>query len=203
MSPNTWLIICLCCTVGVAVSTFMLKRAEKLKGEDNYKKLQESHKKLAGGQEKLAGGQKRIQTVTQDTHSIVKEIKHFLIRTDQAPSQEWIKIDFLNATQAKVPCQTSDTLFLQFEASSGIISGNIKIEGSDKSYPFSTHVNFDSPLPVKNVFLKEKGHYTTYPNFYYQILDKTVEKSELTIILVGVNPEGRLLKLEKPIGIKK
>jgi len=97
-----------------------------------------------------------------------------------------------------------DFIFLLFKASSGIINGIIKIEGSELIYPFSTRANSNLPLSVKNQFIPKKGHYISFPNFEYQITEKIEMWSELNIILFAVVEAGdaRVLKLERPIVIK-
>jgi len=196
MSSTVWLIVLFVCAIVIAVSTLMLKISEKTEGQEQHDTLRQDHGELNKGQKKIENGQDHIL-------SEIKKINSLLVKTNRAPSQEWIKIDFLNKTSAKVDCRDSEILFLQFKASAGIISGNVKIEKSDKTYPFSTHVYEENPLRVNNLFLKERRHYISYPNFSYQILDKTIASSELKIILVGVTLGGRPLKLEKPIGIKE
>jgi len=183
MSPNFWLILICVFTVFVAISAYMLKRAEQKEGQRKYNELKE--------------GQLVIK-------SDVREIRKTLVTTDSTPSQEWIRIDFVNVTEGIVDCSDIDFIFLLFKASSGIISGKIKIEGSEITYPFSTQVNSNLPLSMRNQFIPEEGHYIRFPDFEYQITEKTEEWSKLNIILFAVHEAGkdRPLKLEKPIDIK-
>lgn len=184
MSPNFWLILICIFTVLVAISAYMLKRAEQKEGQSKYNELKE--------------GQLVIK-------SDVKEIRKTLVTTDSTPSQEWIRIDFVNVTEGTVDCSGMDFIFLLFKASSGIINGKIKIKGSELIYPFFTSANSNLPLSIKNQFIPEKGHYIRFPDFEYQITEKPDRWSELNIILFAVHEAGKdkALKLEKPIDIKK
>lgn len=187
MSPNFWLIlICIFATLG-AISAFMLKRAEQKEGQRKQSELKEEHR-----------------VIISDLKEI-KEIRKILAITESAPSQEWIRIDFVNVTEGIVDCSGMDFIFLLFKASSGIINGKIKIEGLDEIYPFFTSANSNLPLSIKNQFMPEKGNYIRFPDFEYQITEKTDRWSELNIILFAVHEAGkdRALRLEKPIDIKK
>lgn len=184
MSPNFWLILICLFSVLLAISAYMLKRAEQKEGQRKYNELKEDLYVIKSHQ---------------------KEIMKSLEVTDSVPSQEWIRIDFVNATEGTVDCSDIDFIFLLFKASSGIINGKIKIEGSELIYPFSTRANANLPLSIKNQFIPEEGHYIRFPDFEYRITEKTDRWSKLNIILFAVHEAGkdRALKLEKPIDIKK
>ena len=158
----------------------MLKKAEQKEGQHKYNELKEG----------LNG---------------IEELMKTLVTTDSVPSQEWVRIDFVNVTEGIVDCRSSDYIFLLFKASSGIINGEFKIEGLDEIYSFSTRAYANLPLPVKNQEIPEEGRYKSYPNFEYRIKKKTVSESKLSIILFAVSEAGRAspIKLGKPIDMKK
>ncbi len=174
---SIWQILIFICLVLIAFFSLMSKKAEKKESQEDYASIR----------------------------SDLKGLKGLIGSTDRKPSEEWIKLDFLNATEARVDCRFSDYIFLLFQASSGFIIGEIKIEGSDETYPFSTRANANLPIAIKNKKIPEEGRYKSYPNFKYRIKEKEVSESRLSIILYAVTEAGKDIPiiLEKPIDIRK
>ena len=191
MSSGNWLFLFFVCAILASFFSVMSRRAEQKEGQRNLNALKKNQRSILDKSALMVSNQDVI-------------MKHLEI-TGSTPSKKWIRLDFLNASEGTVDCRSSDYIFLLFKASSGIISGEFKIEGSDEIYSFSTRAYANLPLPVKNQEIPEEGRYKSYPNFEYRIKKKTVSESKLSIILFAVSEAGRAspIKLEKPIDIKK
>lgn len=92
---------------------------------------------------------KQVNSISSRTKNMDKNIAKILTKTNP-PIHKWITVEKPLNIPPMVPY-----VFLVFKANPGVITGNVKILGTETIYPFSTEVNDQNPIAIK-IPLNEK-----------------------------------------------
>jgi hypothetical protein len=148
--------------------------------------------------------QNKIETLQNTTTSIAKNIGDIIIKTKENPDEQWHQINMIEVAPW-FGGEVIDYIFLLFKTETGIITGKFRIQGSENIHPFSTQVNTTLPLPVKNRWLPERGHFQKMPTMEYMIVEKSNFNATLNIIMSHAHGVGELgvITLDKPVEMVK
>ena len=134
-------------------------------------------------EEELRNQLKDITAGLSSIHKNTELIKDATVK----PSDQWNKITTIDKA-SWLPYNVK-ALLLIFKSTSGVIKGNVRIEGSEQMTSFSTDINDTIPVAVENVRLPVKNgyqHFQHFPIIEYEVTAETRKKGYLTIIMVGV-----------------